>query len=110
MRVFDKFLIGGHWVAPEGSGSFDVIDAAIVESLASRSADEWAGEGRKRRIPMVVVPDAAGILAHPVFAERGSLAAFTFAGRGFGVPRTPFALSATPVRAILDAATVHWAP
>ncbi|MCA9773064.1 MAG: aldehyde dehydrogenase family protein, partial [Myxococcales bacterium] len=42
MRVFDKFLIGGHWVAPEGSGSFDVIDAATEEPMGRIPAGDAA--------------------------------------------------------------------
>lgn len=78
------------------------LEEALTRSLAARSAREWAEEGRRRRVPMAPVPDARGILEHPVFAERDSLARFTHAGRAYHAPRTPFALTATPVRAVLD--------
>lgn len=78
------------------------LEEALIRGLSARSAREWAEEGRRRRVPMAPVPDAQGILAHPVFAERNSLAHFTHAGRSYRVPRTPFALTATPVRTVLD--------
>jgi len=31
--VFDKFLIDGEWVAPDGRGHFDVHDAATEELM-----------------------------------------------------------------------------
>ena len=33
MRVFDKFLIDGEWVAPDGRGHFDVTDASTEEVI-----------------------------------------------------------------------------
>ena len=33
MRVFDKFLIDGEWVAPDGRGQFDVTDASTEEVI-----------------------------------------------------------------------------
>lgn len=62
----DKFYTGGEWVAPHGSGSVDVVNAATEEVLASVPAgdgidvdravasartafDEWAGTVPKER-------------------------------------------------------------
>jgi crotonobetainyl-CoA:carnitine CoA-transferase CaiB-like acyl-CoA transferase len=80
----------------------DEVEAAMVHALAAKPANEWAALGRRHKVPIVVVPDAPGILAHPVFAERGALAGFTHDGRALQVPRTPFSLTATPVRRQLD--------
>ena len=33
MLVFDKFLIDGEWVAPDGRGHFDVHDASTEEVI-----------------------------------------------------------------------------
>ena len=41
MLHFERFLIGGRWVAPHGSGSFDVHDAS-TEELKARCAEELA--------------------------------------------------------------------
>lgn len=35
MPTFDRFYIGGAWVAPEGGGRIDVVDPAIEEVLAA---------------------------------------------------------------------------
>jgi len=81
----------------------DEVEAVLCQALAHQTADEWAAIGRQHRVPIVVVPDAPGILAHPIFQARQSLA--TLAGRGapLQVPRTPFGLTATPIRSRLAA-------
>jgi crotonobetainyl-CoA:carnitine CoA-transferase CaiB-like acyl-CoA transferase len=80
----------------------DEIEAAMVLALASKTSFEWAEIGRQFKIPLVVVPDAEGILNHPIFKERDSLAWFQVDGKTLQVPRTPFGLSATPVLRNLD--------
>lgn len=80
----------------------DEVEIALRRALASRTADEWGAIGRQFKVPIVVVPDAAGILSHPIFADRQSLASVTIAGRPVQVPRTPFALTRTPMRRDLD--------
>lgn len=83
----------------------DEVEQAMIKALAARTADEWAALGRRHKVPIVVVPDAGGILAHPVFREREALATFAADGTEFRVPRTPFGLSRTPTRRRLDAGT-----
>ncbi|RCW73989.1 CaiB/BaiF CoA-transferase family protein [Pseudorhodoferax soli] len=78
-------------------GRLDEVEQGLCAALARRTATEWAEVGREYRVPIVVVPDADGILAHPVFRARGSLARLMLPGRAVQVPRTPFGLSATPV-------------
>lgn len=80
----------------------DEVEIALKRALAARTADEWGAIGRQFKVPIVVVPDAAGILSHPIFADRESLASVTVAGRSVKLPRTPFALTRTPVRHDLD--------
>lgn len=80
----------------------DEVERTMARALAARSAAEWAQLGRRYKVPVVVVPDAAGILGHPVFGERRALASFAFDGREVRVPRTPFGLSRTPLRTRLD--------
>lgn len=87
-------------------GRLDEVERAMNDALAARTAVEWAAIGRRYKVPIVVVPDAQGILAHPIFGERCSLAAFTQRGRRWRVPRTPFSLTATPVASDLDAMPV----
>ena len=75
----------------------DEVEAALVKVLATRSATEWGAVGREHRVPIVVVPDASGILDHPVFKARQSLARLHLEGREVQVPRTPLALQASPM-------------
>ncbi len=80
----------------------DEVEAVLCQALAQRSADDWAAIGRQHRVPIVVVPDAAGILSHPIFQQRQSLAALATDDGLLQVPRTPFGLTATPIRTRLD--------
>ena len=75
----------------------DEVEAVLCQALARHSADEWAAIGRQHRVPMVVVPDADGMLAHPIFQARQSLATLAHAGQALQVPRTPFGLTGTPL-------------
>ena len=82
----------------------DEVEQVLCTALASRSADEWAAVGRQFRVPIVPVPDAPGILSHPVFGVRQSLAGLVVDGVRVQVPRTPFGLTATPIGTELLAA------
>lgn len=81
----------------------DEVEAVLCQALAHQSAEAWAAIGRQHRVPIVVVPDAEGILSHPIFQARQSLAGLHDSGRRLQVPRTPFGLTATPIRTRLDA-------
>ncbi|MEN9317392.1 MAG: hypothetical protein RIS35_3785 [Pseudomonadota bacterium] len=81
----------------------DEVEGAMIRALAVKTADEWAALGRQHKVPIVVVPDAPGILGHPIFRDRGALASFAHAGAKLKAPRAPFSLTATPVRSDLDA-------
>ncbi len=83
-------------------GRLDEVEAVLCQALAARTADEWAAIGRQHRVPIVVVPDAAGILSHPIFEDRQSLAELRSGGQRVLVPRTPFGLTATPIRTRLE--------
>ena len=82
----------------------DEVEQVLCAALASRSADDWAAVGRQYRVPIVPVPDAPGILSHPVFGVRQSLAGLVVGGVSLQVPRTPFGLSITPINTTLFAA------
>lgn len=81
----------------------DEVEEAMIRALSRRSADEWAAVGRRHKVPMVVVPDAAGILAHPIFELRSALADLPRGDATLKVPRTPFGLTRTPVARRLQA-------
>ncbi|MBB4375088.1 crotonobetainyl-CoA:carnitine CoA-transferase CaiB-like acyl-CoA transferase [Bradyrhizobium sp. cir1] len=82
----------------------DEVEQAMIRALGAGTAEQWAEVGRRHRVPIVVVPDAAGILSHPIFAARESLAVLSARSGQFKVPRTPFGLSKTPTSKRLNAA------
>lgn len=71
----------------------DEIEPVIDEKLRARTAEEWAALGREHRVPLVVVPDAGGILDHPVFSARNSLAEVE-GHPGARAPRSPLRVAA----------------
>lgn len=80
----------------------DEVEAAMAAALKERMPEEWGDLGRAHRVPIVPVPNAPGILAHPIFRERMSLASVDVAGQPYRVPRTPFGLMQTPTSQDLD--------
>ena len=52
----------------------DEVEDAMVAALAGRDAEDWAERGRRHRVPIVPVPSAAGILSHPIFTVRFTIA------------------------------------
>ncbi len=88
----------------------DEVEAVLCQALARHSADEWAAIGRQHRVPIVVVPDADGMLAHPIFQARQSLATLQHGGQALQVPRTPFGLTATPLPTQLGGTAATTAP
>ena len=76
----------------------DRIEKAVDEKFPAKTALEWAALAREAKVPMVWVPDAAGIIGHPIFNARQSLVPFETGGGTYKVPRTPFRLEATPPR------------
>jgi crotonobetainyl-CoA:carnitine CoA-transferase CaiB-like acyl-CoA transferase len=86
------------------------MEAAFDTRFPTRTAEEWAALGRKHKVPMVIVPNAQGILGHPVFNARGSLASLRLGETTYRVPLTPLRLEATPPLAQLGAARQTAAP
>lgn len=81
----------------------DRIEQAVDMRFPAKTALEWAALARAAKVPLVWVPDAQGILEHPIFNARQSLASFEAGGKTYKVPRTPFRLENTPPR--LDLST-----
>ncbi|MAS41751.1 MAG: CoA transferase [Rhodobacteraceae bacterium] len=71
----------------------DEIEAAINAVLPGRSAEDWAALGRELKVPCVVVPDAGGLLSHPVFTTRGTFAKIDGRGDATG-PASPLRVEA----------------
>ncbi|ETX03917.1 MAG: hypothetical protein ETSY2_31810, partial [Candidatus Entotheonella gemina] len=86
------------------------MEAAFDTRFPLRTAEEWAELGRKHKVPMVIVPDAQGILDHPIFNARKSLASLTHGEKTYRVPLTPFRLQETPPIAQLDASRENAPP
>jgi crotonobetainyl-CoA:carnitine CoA-transferase CaiB-like acyl-CoA transferase len=86
----------------------DRIEAEFNRVFPSKTAVEWAALGRQYKVPMALVPDARGIVEHPIFNARQSLASMQVGGKTYRSPRTPFTLLDTPPRLDLDA--VHEGP
>ena len=74
------------------------IEQAVDSRFPRKTALEWAALAREAKVPMVWVPDAEGIIEHPIFNARESLATFEAGGKTYKVPRTPFRLEETPPR------------
>ncbi len=87
---------------PGRLAAVDVLEAAFDRRFPTKTADEWAALAREHKVPMVVVPNASGILQHPIFNARESFAEFAAGARHFRVPRTPLRLERTPPRQNLD--------
>jgi crotonobetainyl-CoA:carnitine CoA-transferase CaiB-like acyl-CoA transferase len=79
------------------------MEVAFDTKFPNRTAAEWAALGRRHKVPMVIVPDAMGILEHPIFNARGSLASFAVGNEVYKVPLTPLRLEGTPPLANHDA-------
>lgn len=69
----------------------DELEPIYDAKLAARTAADWAAQARARKIPLVEVPDAGALLAHPVFAARGAL-------REVASRRGPLRAPASPLR------------
>jgi crotonobetainyl-CoA:carnitine CoA-transferase CaiB-like acyl-CoA transferase len=86
------------------------MEAAFDTKFPNRTAVEWAALGRKHKVPMVIVPDAIGILEHPVFNARGSLASFAVGDETYKAPLTPLRLEQTPPLAVHGVARGRGSP
>ena len=78
------------------------LEAAFDTRFLEKTAEEWAALGRQHKVPMVTVPNAQGILEHPIFNARSSLATLRLQRQEFRVPLTPLRLDRTPPRSELS--------
>lgn len=72
------------------------LEAAFMPKLRERTAAEWFALGLQHRLPIVPVPDMAGILAHEPFRARGAVVPVTFGETVAHGPGAPFGLKRTP--------------
>jgi crotonobetainyl-CoA:carnitine CoA-transferase CaiB-like acyl-CoA transferase len=71
------------------------IDEQIAEKLTAKTADEWFRIALARRVPLVVVPDMAELLAQPIHRERGAFQTVRIGGATFEGPSLPLHLTAS---------------
>lgn len=79
-----RFLDGG-----ERLTRADELDAIMTPILARRSAEEWFALCAAERLPVVIVPDMAQLLAQPVHRERGAFVPIRLGQASFEGPVLP---------------------
>ncbi|MDB5694607.1 MAG: L-carnitine dehydratase/bile acid-inducible protein [Sphingomonas bacterium] len=72
------------------------LDGIIGDRLKSRTAQEWFQLALARRVPLVVVPSMAELLAQPVHRARGAFQSVSVGEARFEGPSVPLHLCATP--------------
>ncbi len=72
------------------------IEALFAPRLLVRTAREWFVETQRLRLPIVVVPDMAELLAEPVHRSRGAFGEVRLGAARFRAPVLPQRLTATP--------------
>jgi crotonobetainyl-CoA:carnitine CoA-transferase CaiB-like acyl-CoA transferase len=72
------------------------LEALYVPRLMARTAREWFEESNRRRLPIVVVPDMAELLAEPVHRDRGAIGEVRLGEARFEGPVIPQHLTVTP--------------
>jgi crotonobetainyl-CoA:carnitine CoA-transferase CaiB-like acyl-CoA transferase len=86
----------GFTIATERLIVGDEVDAIIERQLATRTAREWADEAIARRVPLVVTPDMATLLATKVHRDHGAFGRVRIGEASFEAPVLPQRLTATP--------------
>lgn len=82
--------------SPQRLQEADELDAIHGPILLTRPARAWFEEGLRRRIPLVIVPSMADLLAEPVLQSRAAFATVTIADAQFRAPAIPLHLNDTP--------------
>jgi crotonobetainyl-CoA:carnitine CoA-transferase CaiB-like acyl-CoA transferase len=78
----------------------EALEALFAPRLRARTAHEWFEETQRRRLPIVVVPDMAELLAEPVHRSRGAFGEVRLGKAHFQAPVVPQHLTATPPLAV----------
>jgi len=74
------------------------LENAFVPRLRTSTAQEWFAESLTRRLPIVVVPDMAGLLATETHRARGAFSPVRIGTACFEGPTLPQRLARTPPR------------
>ena len=78
----------------------DELDAILARQLAARTARDWADEAIRRRVPLVVAPDMAELLASKVHRDHGAFGEVSIGAARFEAPALPQRLTATPPKRV----------
>ncbi|HLZ83327.1 MAG TPA: CoA transferase [Caulobacteraceae bacterium] len=76
------------------------LEALFAPRLLARTAQEWFKETQRLRLPIVVAPDMAELLAEPVHRSRGAFGEVRLGAARFEAPVLPQHLTATPPLAL----------
>jgi crotonobetainyl-CoA:carnitine CoA-transferase CaiB-like acyl-CoA transferase len=76
------------------------LEALFEPPLLERTAQEWFVETQRLRLPIVVVPDMAELLAEPVHRGRGAFGEVRIGTARFEAPVVPQRLTITPPLAV----------
>jgi crotonobetainyl-CoA:carnitine CoA-transferase CaiB-like acyl-CoA transferase len=82
--------------SPQRLEAADELEATYAPILRTRTAREWFEEGLRRRLPLVMVPTMADLLAEPVHQGRAAFATVRIGTAEFRAPRLPQHLNETP--------------
>ena len=96
LGICDAAADPGYATSAQRMARADELEAVFVPLLRARTAREWFAEGLRRRIPFVLVPDMAELLAEPVHRARGTFGTVAIGGATFEAPVLPQHLTRTP--------------
>ncbi len=82
--------------SPQRLEAADELESLYRPILLTRTAREWFEEGLRRRIPLVMVPSMADLLAEPVHQGRGAFGTVKIGSASFQAPVIPQRLNDTP--------------
>ena len=82
--------------SPQRLEAADELEAIHGPILLTRTTREWFDEGMRRRIPLVMVPTMADLLAEPVHQARGAFGTVKIGTAEFRAPILPQHLNDTP--------------
>jgi len=110
-----EFANPAYATTPGRFGHADALEAVFAPRLAARTAREWFEEGLRRRLPFVIVPDMADLLAEKVYRDRGAFATVRIGAAAFEAQVLPQHLRRTPPAAggtapLAGADTDTWRP
>lgn len=75
------------------------LEKRFADRFLTRTADEWFAIGLEQRMPFVVVPSMADLLASPEHRRRRVFARLSHGDRTYEAPASPLRLASSPPKA-----------